>query len=211
MLRKFAIIISSTLLLTIISTQDIFAQKYFNKYEVNWCQWGFQIGANFTNKHNLTTDLNSEPQYKLHGLFCGEFGAYFRAGKYVFGEIGLGYQFQKTKFLTSYDYFNEISVVELRYLQIPVKAVGYLPVSDLIALTAHAGVIYQPLIQITDNLINITKRNVRHNMWYFTTGLGIKIHFITIDFAYRKAISSYFSTIPSSKDSYFTVQIGVQL
>lgn len=211
MSKKIALIICSSLILSAFCVKEICAQNYFGKYEVNWWQCGFKIGANFTNKHFITTDFNYNPQYKLNGLFCGEFGVYFRAGHYVFTEIGLGYQFQKMKLLTSYDNFNEISVVELRYLQMPLKAVGFLPVSNLVALTAHVGIIYQPLIQITDNLINITKRNVRHNMWLFTTGLGIKIHFITIDFAYRKSISSYFKTIPSSKDHYFNVQIGVQM
>ena len=209
----FLSLISSLLFLSFICMNNISAQNFYDKYKISWYQWGFKIGANFTGKHviaheNLTA---AQYEYKLNGLFCGEFSAYFRAGKYVFGEIGFGYQFQKTRFKTTMPVSEETMPVELRYLQIPVRAVGYLPVSELITLMPSVGIIYQPLIQVTENQIAISKDNIRRHAFYWTAGAGIKIHFITIDLAYRKSFLSYFSDRESTKEGYFSIQLGVQM
>ena len=214
-LKKRLVLILTCSLLTLFlgGTPTLSAQNFYDKYNVSWWQWGFKIGANFTGKHVIAQeDLSAGLyEYKLNGLFCGEFSAYFRAGKYVFGEIGFGYQFQKTRFKTTMPVSEETMPVELRYLQIPIRAVAYLPVSELVTLMPSVGIIYQPLIQVTENQIALSKDNIRRHACYWSAGAGIKIHFITIDLAYRKSFLSYFSDRKSTKEGYFNVQIGVQM
>ena len=211
--RLFLIITYSLLTIIFCNTTTLSAQNFYDKYRISWWQWGFKIGANFTGKHVIAQeDLSAGLyEYKLNGLFCGEFSAYFRAGKYVFGEIGFGYQFQKTRFKTTMPVSEETMPVELRYLQIPIRAVAYLPVSQLVTLMPSVGIIYQPLIQVTENQIALSKDNIRRHACYWSAGAGIKIHFITIDLAYRKSFLSYFSDRKSTKEGYFNVQIGVQM
>ena len=68
-----------------ISVASVSAQK--------WYQYGFKVGTSFP----------VERQYSLDGDYlCGlrnaDFGIFFRAGKYVYGEIGFGYVFYKCDF-----------------------------------------------------------------------------------------------------------------
>ena len=59
----------------------------------NWYQYGFKI----------VTSCPIERQYSfdgdyLSGLRNADFGIFFRAGKYVYGEVGFGYTFHKCDF-----------------------------------------------------------------------------------------------------------------
>jgi hypothetical protein len=53
----------------------------------NWYQFGFRVSTQVP----LVRAYSNEDY--LENLRTPHFGAYFRAGKYVYGEIGIGYQY----------------------------------------------------------------------------------------------------------------------
>ena len=105
-----------------------------------WYQIGFKIGTQFPIAHNYT-----DVDY-LTGTRTVHFGGYFRAGKYVYGEIGFGYQYFKNRFrVTLPDGSTPDDLVENRYLVIPVKVVGDVRITDKISFMPQVGISYQPL------------------------------------------------------------------
>ena len=80
-MKKWIIITVLAMAATIVSAQ-----------KEKWYQIGFKVGTQFPIVHNY-----SDVDY-LTGTRTVHFGGYFRAGKYVFGEIGFGYQYFKNRF-----------------------------------------------------------------------------------------------------------------
>ncbi|MEG1555576.1 MAG: hypothetical protein RR356_02480 [Bacteroidales bacterium] len=183
--------------------------KYKPSAHDSWYQYGFRLGFNFP----LNRDYSKEDQ--LTKLFSGEFGVYFRAGKYVYGEIGMGYMFHKGTYYTEMDTNSSVvysgkNIVETRYLQIPIKAVGYIPFKKNFAFQPSIGIIYQPLIQVAKNNIGYTRDNITRHQFLFTGGVGFKLYFVTIDISYRQMLRNFFSDKPSNKPKYLNLQIGFQ-
>lgn len=170
--------------------------------ETSWLQYGFRLGF------NIALELKYSETDKLDKSLSAEFGAYARFGKIVYGEIGFGYMFQKGTFESQL--LSATERVETRYLQIPLKAVAFLPINKKIAFTPNVGLIYQPLIHVTKNGLDYNKSSIRNNSFAFVGGVGMKIHFITIDVAYRKNLTTFFKDRGSAKPSFFSIMIGFQ-
>lgn len=170
-------------------------------HDISWIQYGFRIGYNFAlDSKYSATDVLSQSQ-------SAEFGGYIRLGKIIYGEIGLGYMFHKGTYDTQ---LIQNERIETRYLQIPLKVVGYLPLGEKFALTPNIGVIYQPLLKVTKNEIDYNRSTLTNQQFYFTGGLGLKIKFVTVDVAYRKAFCPFFSDKASKKNSFCNVSLGFQ-
>lgn len=175
--------------------------------QIPYLQYGFKLGFNIPLSKEFTNTL------KAKNSLSAEFGIYARAGKYVYGEIGFGYTFYKNTFQleqdsTMYESFEEI--VELRYLQIPIKIVGNIKLSDNITFQPFAGFIYQPLIGVSDNVMGHSKNTLSRHPFFFTGGLGIKVYFITLDIAYRQSLTTYFHKKASKKPSFINILLGFQ-
>lgn len=173
-----------------------------------WYQVGFKIGANMP----VVRDYSIDGDY-LQGLGSADFNAFFRAGKYIYGEVGLGYTFLKGTYSKSDasgtpQYENEL--VETRYLQIPVKIVGYLPLGKTLALMPHVGIIYQPLLHVTDNEINFSKTTIDKNMTLLTTGLDLKIGFIVFGANYRYSFRNFFKDKDGKTPQFVNICAGFQ-
>ena len=172
-------------------------------------QFGFRLGANIPLSKSITENLQAKKS------FSAEFCFFARAGKFVFGELGFGYHFHKNTFgilQDSTQFFEDFNdVVELRYLQIPVRAVGKVPLGENVDLLPAVGLLYQPLIHVSKNVLDHGKHNLSKHQLSLTAGIGIKVYFVTLEVAYRHAFQSYFKNEKSLKPSYISILVGFQL
>ena len=174
----------------------------------NWYQVGFKISASFPTNRIYSVDNDY-----LSSLTAADFGAFFRAGKYVYGEVGLGYAFYKGDYTvqtaTGSNLF-EPERVELRHLQIPVKAVGNIPLTRSLSLLPFAGIIWQPLLKVTANDIGYDKNTIQHNSVLFTTGFDFKIGPIVLGANYRYSLTRFFQNKEGKHPQYVNVCVGFQ-
>jgi hypothetical protein len=187
--------------------EDLCSVQMMTKDKPSLIQWGFRVGTNFA----LTKDLSVNDY--MDKLVSGEFGAFIRVGRYVYAEVGIGYMFNKGTFEMDIDTLSVSGakeVIEARYLQVPIKLVGYIPIVSKIAIQPHVGVIYQPLIKVTDNNFNYTMNNLQKNQFLATAGLGVKLFFVTVDISYRQSLQTFFSDRDSKKPAFINLMVGFQ-
>lgn len=173
------------------------------KSSISWLQLGFRVGYNFSllDKYAPTDEMTK--------LFSGEFGAFVRLGKFVYFETGIGYFFHKGHYASTYitpPLSNE--VVETRFLQIPLKAVGCIGLKNKFAFFPAAGVLYQPLIQVSKNYISYSKDNISPHQFLFSASIGVRISFFYAEIGYRKSLTPFFSDRKSNKPSYLSLMLG---
>lgn len=174
----------------------------------NWYQAGFRVGTSFATQRAYTFD-----GVYLNGLRNADFGIYFRAGKYVYGEIGFQYAFFKGDYtkkiaggLTEYS----DQRVETRYLQIPVRAVGYIPFGRTSAVMPFAGILYQPLVGVTANDIGYSKQTLERNLLFATGGLELKFGPIVFGCDYRYSFRTFFQNTDGKHPQYVHISAGFQ-
>ena len=151
-----------------------------NAQKEKWYQIGFKIGTQFPIVHNY-----SDVDY-LTGTRTVHFSGYFRAGKYVYGEIGFGYQYFKNRFKVTLpnDSITD-DLVENRYLVIPVKVVGDVRITKKISFMPQVGISYQPLLKVTENELGYSKENIEKNWVLLTAGFDMRLGYITLGVDYR--------------------------
>ena len=192
-MRKILIIIT-----LLISTIYVHAQKQ------EWYQIGFKIGTQFP----LVRDY-SDVDY-LSSTRTVHFGGCFRAGKYVFGEIGFGYQYYKNRFdVTLPDGTILEDLVENRYLVIPIKAVGDVKISKKISFMPQVGISYQPLIKVTGNYLGYSKDNIEKHWVLLTTGFDMRFGFITVGVDYRYSFQKFFQNKEGKHPQFIGISAGV--
>ena len=175
-----------------------------NAQKENWYQIGFKIGTQFPINHKY-----SDVDY-LTGTKTVHFGGFFRAGKYVFGEIGFGYQYFKNVFkVTLPDGSFNTDIVENRYLVIPVKAVGNVRITKKISFMPQIGISYQPLVKVTNNDLGYSKDNIEKHWVLLTTGFDMLFGFISIGVDYRFSFQHFFRNKEGQKPQYIGISAGV--
>ena len=181
-----------------------------NKDLENYLHLGFRLGTDFVISNRQLSDFD-----KLESVFSGTFGFFARGGyQYVFGELGFQYMFFKGHYhaftLDSIPMGSE--TVESRYLQIPFRVLGYFPVGQrkIVALMPHIGIMYQPLIHVSKNDIKYSKNNLMQHQFLYQAGFGVRIKFLTVEVAWKRAIRPYFQDRTSVKQSYINLMIGFQ-
>lgn len=189
-MKKYLLII---VLLCAITITD--AQKLYNV--------GFRISTSFS-----VNDEYSVTGVQLTGLKCADFGIYARVGKFIYAELGLGYGFYKGYYTQEAIYHDEM--VETRHLQIPVKAVGHVPIGKSCAFEPYAGIIYQPLLKVTQNNINFSKNNLEKNQTLLTAGFDMKFGFILLGVNYRYSFQHFFQNIEGKHPQYVNISAGFQ-
>ena len=175
----------------------------------DYLQYGVRIGTDI----NLSSKWISDLDYQKRHL-SAQFGFYVRGGyKFIFAETGLEYTFHKCFFETWTP--DELPIgsetVESRYMQIPLKAVGLIKAGKACALLPYVGIVYKPLIHCSMNDINYGKNTLTRHQCQFTTGLEVRIKFITIGAEYRYNLMPFFSDRKSIRQQFLTFNIGVQL
>lgn len=169
-----------------------------------WYQLGFRLSTQFPLVREYSDVDYLENQKTVH------FGGYFRAGKYVYGEIGFGYQYFRCRYNTiDYTSGEELSdIVETRYLVIPFKAVGDVQINKNISFMPMVGVIYQPLLKVTENTIGYSKKNIENHWAFFTTGFDWRFAFITVGVDYRIALQDFFYDKAGRNPQYIGISLG---
>ena len=181
-----------------------------NKELENYLHIGFRLGTDFVISNRQLSNFD-----KLESVFSGTFGFFARGGyQYVFGELGLQYMFFKGHYeaYTLDSVFMGRETVESRYLQIPLRVLGYFPVGQrkIVALMPHIGIMYQPLIHVTNNDIKYSKHNLMQHQFLYQAGFGCRIKFFTVEVAYKRAIRPFFQDRTSVKQSFINVMVGFQ-
>lgn len=176
----------------------------------DYLQYGFHLGTDLTVSTRQLSDYD-----KLENLLSGTFGFFVRGGyRYIFGELGFNYMFYKGYYDVKTLELKPLGVetVESRYLQIPLKVVGYLPVGQkkVCAFMPHVGIMYQPLIHVTKNDINYGKHNLTRHQFLYQAGLGFRAKFFNVEVAWKKAIKPFYSDRESVKQSYVNIMVGFQ-
>ncbi|MBO4581501.1 MAG: hypothetical protein J5701_04345 [Bacteroidales bacterium] len=124
-------------------------------------------------------------QFKINQSLNFEIGAFARAGRQFYGQLGLYYfinKLQVTNLNTQSD-----SPIELGQLYVPALFVYGLPWGKKNMFTVKAGIAYQGLVRLTDNKIDFTKNDIRCHNLNFMTGVGLEISNITFNITYKKA------------------------
>lgn len=173
-----------------------------------YVQLGFRISSDIliSSKKLSSTD-------RIKSFFSGSFGFYARGGyKFIFGELGLQYSFHKGNYeiIDGLQQVLSPERVETRYLQIPLKVVGRFPLGKIFALMPNAGIIYSPLIHVSKNDIDYTKKVITQHQFIVTAGLEASIKFITIGVDYRYCLKPFFSDRTSQKTSFVNISLGIQ-
>lgn len=189
---------------TIILALLLVATTVASAQRQKWYQIGFKIGTQFPIAHNYT-----DVDY-LTGTRTVHFGGYFRAGKYVYGEIGFGYQYFKNRFrVTLPDGSTPDDLVENRYLVIPVKVVGDVKITEKISFMPQVGISYQPLLKVTENTLGYSKENIEKNWTLLTAGFDMKFGFITLGVDYRYSFQHFFRNKEGQRPQYIGISAGV--
>jgi len=170
----------------------------------NWYQVGFKIGTSFP----LNRNYSNSGEY-LGGLMDGEFLAFFRAGKYVYGEVGFGYAFYKGDYSNRNLGYSNVRV-ETRHLVIPVKAVVNLRAGNTVSFLPFVGIIYQPIVKITDNNIGYNKNSIHTDQTLLTAGLDMKFGPIVLGANYRTSFKPFFNNMDGPKFQYVNICAGFQ-
>lgn len=196
-MKKYILFAVMALNMLVVSAQD------------HWYQYGFKIGTSFP----ITRDYSFSGDY-LSGLRNADFGVFFRAGKYVYGEIGFGYVFYKGDYnfyiSDTTTLFRDVRVTA-HCLQIPVKVVGNVELSKTVSFLPHAGIIYQPLLKVSDNNINYNKKTLTNNTVLVTAGFDLKFGPIVLGVNYRYSIQNFFQNKEGKHPQYINICAGVQL
>lgn len=170
----------------------------------NWYQVGFKIGTSFPISRNYSLEGD-----RLTGLLDGEFNVFFRAGKIIYGEVGIGYAFYKGDFTNDNVGFSNVRV-ETRHLQLPVKAVANLKLGKSVTFLPFVGIIYQPVLKVTDNGIGYDKKSINTNQTLLTGGIDLKFGPIILGANYRCSLKPFFRYKEGAKFQYINICAGFQ-
>ena len=169
----------------------------------NWYQFGFRVSSQFPLNHEYAADVH------LSSLRTVHFGGYFRAGMHVYGEVGLGYQYYKNMLSAPGPDGHEEDLVETRHLVIPIRAVGDVKITRNIRFLPQVGISYQPLLKVTDNILDFGKENIENHPTLLTAGFDFRFGFITLGVDYRYSFHHFFKGVDGQKPQYIGVTAGV--
>lgn len=169
----------------------------------NWYQLGIKVGTQIPLVRQYSDD-----DY-LVTLRTPQVAFFFRAGMYVYGEVGIGYQYFRSRFEATQPNGEVLSdFVETRYLVLPFKAVGDVPITKKISFMPFVGVLYQPLLHVSENLLGYSKKNIENHWALLTTGFDFKFGFISLGVDYRYSFQNYFKNKDGKKPQYIGITVA---
>ena len=176
----------------------------FSMQAQNW----YQIGLRVSTQIPLVRQY-SDIDY-LSTLRTPHVGVYFRAGKYVYGEVGIGYQYFRSRFDVTLDDGTQFSdMIQTHYLVLPFKAVGEVPITKKIAFQPYVGVLYQPLLKVSYNILGYDKTNIENQWALLTAGFDFRLGFITLGVDYRYSFHHFFKGVDGQRPQYIGISAGV--
>jgi len=155
------------------------AQSYKND---SFFKYGFKAGGNIP----LEADFSMIPGKRSLSAEIGFFG---RVGGKVSGEIGLEFYLNKRYFTNSSPFLT--SMIETRYLQIPVRGRVEFPTTKNQKIHAVGGLIYQQLISISENNVGYNKKVITKSPFLLTFGVGYTYKFLSFEINYRHFLRNF--------------------
>jgi len=176
----------------------------FSLQAQNWYQLGFKISSKVPLVRSYSQNDYASSVRSL------QFGGFFRAGKYVYGEIGIGYEYLKGYFIHATEVGEKLEdLVECRYLVIPIKAVCDVPITKTISFMPYAGILYNPLLKVTENNLGYSKNNIENHWTQFTTGFDLRLKFVVIGVDYRLSFQRFFQNQDGRLPQFVGFNAGV--
>ncbi len=192
MLSKRIII---TLLLTLgaFSMSHIAAQSYRDD---SFFKYGFKLGYNIPLESDYSTIKGDQ-------TIAGEVGLWGRVGNQYAGEVGLELYFNKRYF--SGDNPSLSSMIETRFLQVPLRFRVEFPTFKEQKIHGAIGIIWQQLIDVSMNNVGYSQKNVVKSPFIGTIGIGYSYKFITIELNYRYFLRNFDLDNSKNKQKYLNL------
>ena len=146
----------------------------------------FKYGSKAAYNVPLEADYSMIPGKRSMSAEVGFFG---RVGEQFSGEIGIEYYFSKRYFSNSSPFLT--SIIETRYLQIPIRGRIEFPTRKNQEIHAVAGVVYQQLISISENNVGYNKKVITKSPFLLTFGIGYTYQFLSFEINYRHFLRNF--------------------
>ncbi len=169
---------------------------------------GAYLGANFTNVNMSSPELNADTRAGYQG------GAFFRAGKLLYGQAGAEYQMVKTNFSTfdSSDVLSNSGDVKFHVINIPLYAgINLLPVTDrIVNVRVFAGPHISMILDVPVNELDFTKDDFQTVKVNGAVGAGVDILLFSVDVGYNFGVNNLFTDTYDGKSHYAFVNAGIK-
>jgi hypothetical protein len=186
-------IIALVLSVWAISWSNLAAQSYQND---SFFKYGFKLGYNIPMESDYSNILGKR-------TMSGEVGFWGRVGNQYAGEMGLEIYFNKRYF--SGDNPSLSSMIETRYLQVPLRFRVEFPTFKEQKIHGAIGIIWQQLLQVSENNVGYSKKNVLKSPFVFTVGIGYSYKFITFELNYRHFLRNFDLDNTKNKQKYLNL------
>lgn len=167
--------------------------------------FGIYIGPNFSNVDITTPQLNANTRTGYQA------GFFYRAGKIVYGQMGLQYQLMTTNFQIP-DSMPEVSGnVSFKRVQLPLYGgFNLVPVaSRVLNVRAFGGPIISYDVNIPANDLSMTPDDFARFQVMATAGAGLDVLIFSLDVGYTFGLNNLFKSVLEGKGNYAFVNIGL--
>lgn len=185
------------LLLVILITLS-FGQNYRNNESI--FKYGFKAGFNTP----FVKDYSVVPG---NWTFSGEVGFFGRIGKKYSVDIGVDVNFNKLYFNSDSPFLS--SMIETKFLQIPLRFLIEFPTYKFQKLQLSTGLLYQQLINVSINNIGYSQKNITKQQFIYTVGVGYSYKFVTIELNYRHFLKNFDVETTKKKQKHLNISIYV--
>ena len=168
---------------------------------------GIYMGANFMGVNMQSPDLSSQTQAGYQA------GAYFRAGKILYGQAGLEYQHSRVDFTFS-DTADAAMTgpVKLNMIKLPLYAgVNLLPMTDrVVNVRVYAGPTLGYIFNVPLNDVDLQLSDFKQVRIDGTVGAGLDILLFSVDVGYNFGVNQLFTDEFDGKTHYAFVNAGLK-
>jgi len=172
---------------------NLAAQSYQND---SFFKYGFKLGYNIPLESDYSNIMGKR-------TMSGEVGFWGRVGNQYAGEMGFEIYFNKRYF--SGDNPSLSSMIETRYLQVPVRFRIEFSTFKEQKIHGAIGIIWQQLLQVSENNVGYSKKNVLKSPFVFTVGVGYSYKFITFELNYRHFLRNFDLDNSKNKQKYLNL------
>jgi hypothetical protein len=169
--------------------------------EDNPFNYGFKVEYNAP----LESDYSMIPGKMT---LSGAFGFWGRVGKRYAGEVGIELLLNKRYFTN--DTSSTSTMIETRYLQIPIRFRTEFTTFENQKIHAAIGVIWQQLIDVSTNNVGYSKKNLLKSPFVFTIGIGYSYRFVTFELNYHHFLRNFDIDNTKNKQKYLNLAVLIQ-
>lgn len=164
----------------------------------NLFKYGFKAGINVP----LVTNYSLVPGKRT---LSGEIGFFGRVGRIYCGELGLDINFNKLYFINDTSYTS--SMVETKFLQIPIRFLVDIPIQKFQKVQLSTGLLFQQLINVSINNVGYSQKNITKQQFVYTIGAGYSYKFVTLEINYRYFLGYFDLGMNKKKQKYLNISM----